>query len=268
MKTTSKAGTLRTVAITAIITIAVIIGALWALQNRFIYREVEQIAATPKGWDAVSFDVPGVGLGVAHHVAAQPGKPTLLLLQGYGLTGAVAGSKGFVASGMGVLAPEYPGHGGAEGSPSQATLDATADAAMAWLRAKGVAPSDIVVYGIGVGAGPAIHAALQPNRRLVVVSGVADMSDTVRSHLPILPDFMVSDDWDNVEAIRGVRGRVTIVHGSADQEVPFEQGERLARASRTSVITLPGDHMIAFDTGLQSALAGSLSKQPGAAPAK
>lgn len=259
--TTSGKRTLRTVAVTALATIAVVLVALWALQDRLIYRSVEQIAAAPKGWSDVAFDVPGSGRAQAHHIAAQPGKPTLLLLQGYGLTGAIAATKSFVAAGMGVLAPEYPGRGGAEGTPTEASMNATADAALTWLGSKGVAPSDVVVYGIGLGAGPAVHAAHSPVRRLVIVSGVADMGDAVRAHAPFVPTFAVRDAWRNADAIASVRNKVTVVHGTADQEVPFAQGEKLASASHTSVITLPGDHMIAFDPGLQSALAASILGQ-------
>jgi len=265
--TKPRARTLRTIGITALATIVVVVACLWMFQNAFIYRQVAPVTEMQPGWTDVKLPAPAVG-GTAKHLPARAGKPTVLVLQGYGYTGGLAATRNFAKAGMGVLLPEYPGHAGSAGSPSKESLEATADGGLAWLRAKGVAADDIVIYGIGLGAGPAIHAARQPHGRLVIVSGVADMGDAVRYHVPMVPDALVKDDWRNAEALSTIKGKITVVHGMTDEEVPYSEGEALAAAAKVPVISLPGDHMVAFDTGLQDALAASFSmKAPRAAPA-
>lgn len=253
----------RTLVLTALGTVAAaLIGMaaiLWTMQDRLVYPGSGSHAPARPGWTETTIATKGIGPTSAYWLRAEAGRPTILFLHGnaYGYEGSVAATRAYAKAGFGVFVPEFPGYAGNPGRADEASLDAVADAAMTALAAGGVKAEDIVIYGNSIGTGPAIHAARRPHGRLVIVSGVASVPNVVATRHPWIPAGLVNGR-DNAAAIRAVQGRKIVVHATDDDVVPYAQGKALADAAEVPVITLGGGHGIAFNEGLQSALADSL----------
>lgn len=255
-------GLLKSMAIGLGFALVIIVATLWGLQRSIIYPGSGPHVPAEAGWTETRLTVPGSGQVSAYSLPAKPGKPTVLFLHGNatGYLGGVRANKAFADAGFGVFVPEWPGYAGNPGSTTQQTIDDTADAAMKWLSANSVKSDDIIIYGNSIGAGAAIHAARLPHRRLLIVSGVASLPQVVQSMYPFIPAGLVKDDRDNAEAIKAVKGKITIVHAPDDDLVPYTQGEALAAAAKVPVISVPGGHQLAWNGGLQQSLAENFDK--------
>lgn len=241
-------------------------GMLYAMQDRIIYPRTAAIPAGP-GWKPATIKVTGVGRLRAWWKPPSRGRPVILFFHGNAtsIEGVLRGTVGYADKGYGVLAPEYPGYAGNPGTPCEATIRAEADASVAWLAANGIGSNRIVAYGTSLGSGPAIQAATHAHLALVVVSGIADMEDLARSRVgPFAP--LVRDKWRNSALIATVPGHKIVVHGATDGTVGYDQGVKLAAAARVPLITLPGGHGIAYDSGLQEAIAQSIERRMRARP--
>jgi fermentation-respiration switch protein FrsA (DUF1100 family) len=136
------------------------------------------------------------------------------------------------ALGVNVLLLEYPGYDGADGAPSQASIDEAATAAYDWLaRQPQVDARAIVAMGVSVGGAPAAELTrLRPVRALVLLSTFTAVRGFAADYG--LPGFLVRDDFDSAERVRDFAGPVFVAHGRADPVIPFAQGEALAKAAR------------------------------------
>ena len=132
------------------------------------------------------------------------------------------------ALGFSVLAYDYRGYGTSEGTPSERGTYADIDAVYAYLtRELGVPPARIIAYGRSVGSGPAVDlAAREPLGGLVVESGF-----TTAFRVPTRVRLFPFDKFDNLDKIPRVRCPVLVMHGRADEIVPFGHGEALWRAA-------------------------------------
>lgn len=250
--------------LTGIVAVMAIVGiGTFVMQDRILYPGAGPHAAAQPGWTEIKMQVAGYGAVSAYSLPAKPGKQTVLFIHGNatGYEQSVKATAGFAARGMGVFVPEWPGYGGNPGHTSGDAIDATADAALYRLGADGVKPDDIVIYGNSIGTGPAIHAAVRPHGRLLIVSGVASIPTLVNNIYPFVPAALINDQRDNTIEIAKVKGKITVIHAADDQVVPFAQGQALAKAAKTQIVQLPfGGHGLAFDRGLQDALAVSFER--------
>jgi hypothetical protein len=135
-----------------------------------------------------------------------------------------------------VLAIDYRGSGKSEGKPSEDGLYRDARAAYEWLRAKTPA-ARIVAFGKSLGGGPACELALQrPAGGLVLLSTFTSVPDMAARTFPFLPvRLVVRTRFDNLDKVRRLGLPKLIVHSRRDEVIPFEMGERLARAARPPV---------------------------------
>src|SRR5262245_42494232 len=132
------------------------------------------------------------------------------------------------AVGFSVFAYDYRGYGTSEGRPSEPGTYADVDAAYAYLtEVLAVPPGRIIAYGRSVGSGPAVDlAARRPVGGLVVESGFTT-AFRVLTRVPLVP----FDKFRNLDKIGRVRCPVLVMHGRADDIVPFAHGEALWRAA-------------------------------------
>mmetsp|Transcript_3781 Transcript_3781/g.9998 ORF Transcript_3781/g.9998 Transcript_3781/m.9998 type:complete len:329 (+) Transcript_3781:477-1463(+) len=139
-----------------------------------------------------------------------------------------------------LLAYDYTGYGMAyeEGSPSEEDCYADIEAAFKYLRFNLNVPSkNIVLYGRSLGSGPSCYMA----------SGTAESEDPsiggpvggVILHAPFLSVYRIvidpgctvfGDKFPNVDFAPMIRSPLILVHGTADQIVPFNHSERLYEA--------------------------------------
>ena len=146
--------------------------------------------------------------------------------------------------GLGVVLVEYRGYGRSpQGSPSEAGLYADAAAALDSLAARGIGPDRIVLWGTSLGSGVAAEmAARGRGARLVLVSPYTSIPDIVSGVVPFVPAAaLLADRFDTLSKASAIAIPTTVVHGDADEIVPFRMGELVAAAIPGSrLVRIPG----------------------------
>jgi hypothetical protein len=135
---------------------------------------------------------------------------------------------GLRAIGFGVLAYDYRGYGTSEGRPSEKASYEDVEAAYEYLtRAAGVPGDRIIAYGRSVGGGPAVELATRRPLAGLVLESAFLSAFRVVTRVPLLP----FDKFRNIDKIGRVRCPVLVMHGMADEVVPFSHGQGLYRAA-------------------------------------
>lgn len=131
-------------------------------------------------------------------------------------------------SGFAVLAYDYRGYGTSQGKPSESNAYLDIDAAYNYLTQKlRVPPQQIIVYGRSVGGGPSVDLASRKPVAGLILESAFTTAFRVRTFIPILP----FDKFDNLDKMRNVHCPVLIIHGKADNIVPFSHGQQLFAAA-------------------------------------
>lgn len=130
----------------------------------------------------------------------------------------------FQAAGFAVLAFDYRGYGRSAGQPSEKNVYADTQAVLAFARSRlGLTPEQLIAVGRSVGSGPAIELAVSsPVAGLVLISPLAS-AFRVMTRVKLLP----FDQFDNLAKAGRVRGPTLIFHGTADEVIPFADGQKL-----------------------------------------
>ncbi|MFP2959149.1 alpha/beta hydrolase [Myxococcus sp. 1LA] len=165
------------------------------------------------------------------HLPAPPGAPTVVHFHGNGeevLTQIGLGNL-MQARGLGFLTVEYPGYGASPGSPSEKGIYAAAEAALAWLRAKGVTPQQTVLSGRSLGTGVAVEMAWRGHgSRVMLVSPYTSIPDIGVTAFPFLPvRLLARDRFDTASKAAAMKLPVLIIHGEEDDLIPVSMGRRL-----------------------------------------
>ena len=180
-------------------------------------------------------------------IAAQPGKPTLLVFHGNG-SGAVT-TLGWlaplIAKGYGMVAAEYRGYSGNPGRADEPGLARDADAFYA--EAKRLAGGGrVIVVGHSLGGGVAFGLATRQKLDALVTIGTFTR---LRAMVPKIARAFVSDRYDNLAAVPGLDEPLFLIHGTADDTVPVQMGQELHHAAflakrhgLSAVITGAGHH--------------------------
>lgn len=139
------------------------------------------------------------------------------------------------ALGAGVLLFDYPGYGKSGGEPTEESCYASGDAAYQWLTdEQKIAADRIILCGESLGGGTAVELATRrEHRALVLVFTFTSLPDAAKHHFPFLPvKTLMRTRFDNLSKIGRCPRPVFLVHGTADQVVPFSHSERLFAAAR------------------------------------
>ena len=130
-----------------------------------------------------------------------------------------------------LLVVDYPGYGRSAGSPSEISLKDAAEVAASWMR-EHYPGASLIPCGWSLGAALALHvAATKPSQvaGVVAISPWTSLPDVANSHFP---DWLVSvglrEKYDSLAAARDITSPTLILHGTLDNIIPAEQGERLA----------------------------------------
>lgn len=238
---------------------AVVVGGLYAVQDRLIYPAPQTPHAPAPGFATVTLAAED-GLALqAHWRAPAKGRPSIVFFHGNGgsLTSATRETQGFAARGYGVLLVEYRGYGGNPGQPSEVGLYRDGRAAMAFLAEQGIAPSRTVIIGHSLGTGTASQMAKEfTPAALILLAPFTSLPDAAAEAMPLFPArWMVRGRFENIAKVPTLPMPVLIMHGTADQVVPFSLGERLAKAAprATFRIVAGADHMISLQSEVQAA---------------
>ena len=137
---------------------------------------------------------------------------------------------------------DYRGYGRSSGSPSENGIYTDGVAAYDYLIGKeGVSPDDIVVYGHSLGAAVAAEVALRRKVKSLILESAFTSTRDMAKTMPlfrILSPF-VPLRYNTREKLPLVRAPLLIMHGEADEIVPFSMGERLYDAARAPKFFFP-----------------------------
>jgi len=173
-------------------------------------------------------------------IPAGPRAPVLLFCHGN------AGSRehrlhnlvGLHRAGIAVLIFDYRGYGGSSGTPSEAGLLRDAEAAYDWLRVE-AGGRPIVLFGRSLGG--AVAAALagtRPAAGLVLESTFTSAREMAGRVLP-LPGIgrLIRTRFDVRAAVQRLRLPLLVIHGTADEMIPFRMGRDLFEAAASDAKT-------------------------------
>jgi len=165
-------------------------------------------------------------------IAPRDGKPTLLAFHGNGSSAmrSVEWYAPLIAEGYGIVAAEYREYSGNPGKASEAGLAADADAFYA--RARVLAGSGkLIIVGHSLGGGVAIGLATRQRAdALVTIGAFTRLRDMVSKLLRAA----VPNEYDNMAAVAKIDEPLYLIHGTADETVPWQMGEQLAKAAQAA----------------------------------
>jgi uncharacterized protein len=131
-----------------------------------------------------------------------------------------------------LYAVEYPGYGFRDGSPSKLSIDRAAEEAFDALRRK-YTGIPIIVVGESIGSGPACHLAGQPNppEKIILAVPFDNLPSVAQDKTPLIPaKWMLVDRWDNIEALRGYKGKLEIISAEDDKVIKVRHARKLFKA--------------------------------------
>jgi uncharacterized protein len=150
------------------------------------------------------------------------------------------------ARGFGVLLVEYRGYGASRGpEPSEDGLYLDAECALDMLENRGISAERVVLWGTSLGTGVAAEMALRGRgARLVLETPYTSIPDLVVDTAPFVPAaILVGDHFDTISKSAAIRVPTLVIHGDADEVVPFWMGQRIAQAIRgAKLVRIAGAH--------------------------
>jgi hypothetical protein len=176
--------------------------------------------------------------GVPVHVLELPGptgSPVLVHFHNNRETAAhpVWLARAMQGRGFGVLLVEYRGYGDSAGAaPSEDGLYLDAEAALDMLGHRGIGPDRIVLWGTSLGTGVAAEMARRGRgSALVLVTPYTSIPDIAGQVVPEpLARLLVPDHFDTLDKSASIHMPTLVIHGDADEVVPFWMGERISHA--------------------------------------
>ena len=153
----------------------------------------------------------------------------------------------------------WRGFSGNKGKPSEKGLYEDGMSAINWLLKKGVKQENIIIYGESLGTGVATHLAQNKNfAGIILETPFTSMIEAAKNFYPYIPvGLLLKDKFDNKSKIKNINVPVLIMHGEADQIVPFFMGKKMyeiANEPKYSYFTKHDNHMMEYDENLLKAL--------------
>jgi alpha-beta hydrolase superfamily lysophospholipase len=134
--------------------------------------------------------------------------------------------------GLDVILAEYRGYGLSKSgaAPSEDGLYLDAEATLNELARRGYGAERVILWGTSLGSGVAAEMARRHRgAALVLVSPYTSIPDLVREHAWVsLPELLLPDRFDIASKAALIRIPTLIIHGDADEIVPFSMGARVA----------------------------------------
>lgn len=188
---------------------------------------LEWPAAAPREVSIATAD--GLSLKGYYYPPREPGKHLIVFFHGNGGNRYTAAryAAPLMQEGDGLLIADYRGYGGNPGKPSETGLRADAAAFIAYGRT--LQPgAPVYLFGHSLGGGVVLDAATREDIAGVITLGTfSSLSDMAPAYArPILPDR-----FDNRKAVTHLKASLLLIHGTADDVVPFAQGKALNDAA-------------------------------------
>lgn len=231
-------------------------------QNRFIFLPSPTIKITPEVFNLNYQDVwlpVSTNSGKVEQIhgwwipAAKSEIGVMLYLHGNGTNiGAnVAQANYFHQLGFSILLIDYRGYGLSHGGfPTESTV--YQDAQTAWnylVQQQQVKPEQIFIYGHSLGGAIAIDLAVRhPDAAGVIAEGsftsMQEMAD-LKGWTRLFPvDLLLTQRFDSITKVKSLRLPVLLIHGTLDNQIPFQMSEALFAATPEpkQLALLPAGH--------------------------
>ena len=225
----------RLLALVALATVAA--GCRESMEGRFIYYPSRTLGADPSSVGLAFRDVAFAAAdGVSLHGWLIPGRAPTTLLYSHGNAGNIADRLAIARLladqlGVGLFMYDYRGYGQSAGAPSEAGLVRDALGARAALLREGVAAEHTVYFGRSLGAAVTVDLALaHPPRAVVLEAPFVSVRALANTVLPGA-GYLFRTRWDSLSKIRRLRAPLLVLHGDADEVVPYAQGRALFAAA-------------------------------------
>jgi fermentation-respiration switch protein FrsA (DUF1100 family) len=153
----------------------------------------------------------------------------------------------------------WRGFSGNNGKPTEKGLYEDGKSAIIWLKNLGLFEEDIIIYGESLGTGIATELA-QNNKfaGLILETPFTSMIEAAKNFYPYIPvGLLLKDKYKNDKKISNINIPLLVMHGEADQIVPFWMGKKIyemANQPKYSYFTKFDDHMMEYDEKLVSTL--------------
>jgi pimeloyl-ACP methyl ester carboxylesterase len=123
---------------------------------------------------------------------------------------------------FGVMVIDYRGYGMSEGKPTESGMYADGEAALEWLKSKGLTGDRLILYGFSLGTSVATYKTANPGAlkpaKLVLEAPFASAATMVQnaSLLAIPPSYFTNLSVNNADEIKKVQQPFMWLHGTAD----------------------------------------------------
>jgi fermentation-respiration switch protein FrsA (DUF1100 family) len=156
------------------------------------------------------------------------------------------------ALGLNVLAPEYRGFAGVDGTPSEAAVDTDGRAAYDYLRTVLHVPAQrIVIYGWSLGSAVAVDLASHVEQGAVILEGApASVVAIGQQRYPYFPvRLLIRNPFDSIRRIGAIDSAILFLHSPDDAVIPIAEGRRLYKAAPEPkrFIEVSGGHVYASE---------------------
>lgn len=214
---------------------ALVVAAAWLGQRHLMYvpdaTRVTPAAAGLEQARELLLEAPDGARLVAWRADARPGRPTILYLHGNAgnLAGRADRFARYQSLGYGLLMMSWRGYSGSTGRPSERNNVADALLAYDTLRAEGLRPEDIVVFGESLGSGVGIQLAGERAVAALVLdapyTSIVDVALLTYPYLPVRP--LLLDRYESNRHIGRVKAPVLVLHGERDSVIPVRMGRAI-----------------------------------------
>jgi uncharacterized protein len=134
-------------------------------------------------------------------------------------------------AGSSVVVLDYRGYGKSPGNPSRVSLHFDADAAYEAVLQLGYRAGEIILHGESLGTAVAVELASRRScAGLILESPFASLSEMAGRLLPFLGPLLIHG-FNTKKAIRHLRVPLLVIHGDADEIVPFSQAQAVFEAA-------------------------------------
>jgi len=182
----------------------------------------------------------------AVHFPAPAGERTIVHFHGNGdsLRNVVPFGATLARRGVGVLLVEYRGYGSMGGAPTEQGLYLDAKAALDALAKDGIPPERVVLSGTSLGTGVAAEMAAEGRgAALILISPYTSIPRLAGRIAPFLPtSLIVTDRFATLDKAPRIHAPTLVIHGDADEVVPYDMGREVAARLGAKLITVKGGH--------------------------
>ena len=228
--------------------LALLSGCGTAIERGLIYHPSTTLEGTPAAFGLEYEDVEVTTAdGVEIHGWLVPGPRPATLLYCHGNAGNISHRLPKIEMlhnrlGLSILIFDYRGYGRSKGVPDEEGTYSDARAMRAWIEARSSEP---VVY-LGASLGAAVAAALaaeDPPAALVLEAPFVSVQAMASATLPGA-GWLFRTRYDTLGMISRARAPLLVLHGDADEVVPYRQGRAVFDAATEPKVfaTIPGAH--------------------------